>query len=107
MKTPSTLIILHSMKCGVPPCLFTTCAPNPKPVLISTQKNACVAIKSNIWNKNSLLRTTNQHQNGPKPSQLKSFQVYCQPSPNSRRLNWVTGPTSWSRHGATGEPTNK
>jgi hypothetical protein len=50
---------------------------------------------------------TNQRWNGLKPSQLKSFQVCCRPSPNSRRLNWVTGPTSWSRHCANGEPTNK
>ena len=38
MKTPSILTTLHSMKCGVSLCLFTTCAPNQKPVLISTQK---------------------------------------------------------------------
>ena len=51
-----------------------------------------------ICNKNFRVQITNQRQNGPKPSQLKSSQFYCRPSPNSRRLNWVTGPTSWSRH---------
>jgi hypothetical protein len=36
-----------------------------------------------------------------------SFQIYCRPSPNSRRLSWVTEPTSWSRQRANGEPTYK
>ena len=71
-------------------------------------KNICAATKSTIWNKNFRAQITNQPQNGPKPSQLKSFQVYSPQSLNSRRRpNWVTGPTRWSRHCANGEPTNK
>jgi hypothetical protein len=79
----------------------------PNALLARSQKNTCAPIKSTIWSKNFRVKITNQHQNGPKPSRLKSFQVYCRPSPNSRRLNWVTGPTSWSRQCANGEPTNK
>jgi len=70
-------------------------------------KNICAAIKSTIWKTNFRVQITNQQQNGSKPSQPKSLQVYFRSSPNSRRLNWVTGPTTWSRQCANGEPTNK
>src|SRR5262249_30977691 len=69
---------------------LTGCAPNQKPALSKTRtltgyakralsktrKNICFPIKSIICSKNFRDRITNQHRNGSKPSQMKSFQ-FC------------------------------